>query len=96
MVLTGTQVSFGYQDSDARLAFRRLEKALEQLRRIPRQAAMVHYYPLSQSLAEQVRKVRIEFYDPGTPPAATMLPFRRSALDGRRLRGGRRWPSRKK
>ena len=75
VILTSTQVSFGYQDSDARLAFQRLEKALEQFHGSLRQAAMVHYYPLSQSLAEQIRKVRLEFYDKSNPPAATMLTF---------------------
>jgi enamine deaminase RidA (YjgF/YER057c/UK114 family) len=75
VVLTGTQVSFGYQESDARLAFQRLEKALEQFHSSLRQAAMVHFYPLSQSLAEQVRKVRVDFVDKARPPAATMLPF---------------------
>lgn len=75
VVLTGTQTSFGFQDSDARLAFQRLDKALEPFGASLHQAAMVHYYPLSQSLAEQVRRVRVEFYDQARPPAATMLPF---------------------
>jgi enamine deaminase RidA (YjgF/YER057c/UK114 family) len=75
VVLTGAQVSFGFQDSDARLAFRRLDKVLEQFGTSLRQAAMVHFYPLSQSLAEQIRKVRVDFWDPAHPPAATMLMF---------------------
>jgi enamine deaminase RidA (YjgF/YER057c/UK114 family) len=75
VVLTGTQTSFGYQDSDARLAFQRLEKALDQSGGSLKRTAMLHIYPLSQSLADQVRKVRPEFVDPGRPPAATMLPF---------------------
>ena len=75
VVLTGTQTSFGFQDTDARLAFQRLDKALEQFGSSLRQAAMVHYYPLSLSLSEQVRRVRVAFYDQSRPPAATMLPF---------------------
>ena len=75
VVFSGTQTSFGFQDSDARLAFQRLDKALEQFGTSLRQAAMVHFYPLSLSLAEQVRKVRVDFYDRARPPAATMLPF---------------------
>jgi enamine deaminase RidA (YjgF/YER057c/UK114 family) len=75
VVLTGTQTSFGFQDADARLAFQRLDRALEPFGASLRQAAMVHFYPLSQSLAEQVRRVRVEFYDQAHPPAATMLPF---------------------
>ena len=73
VVITGAQASFGYQDADARLAFERLNKALEPFTASLRQAAMVHYYPLSQSLAEQVRRVRPEFYQKERPPAATML-----------------------
>jgi enamine deaminase RidA (YjgF/YER057c/UK114 family) len=75
VVLTGSQVSFGYQDADARQAFQRLEKSLDQFHTSLRHAAMVYYYPLSQSLAEQIHKVRTEFYEPSRPPAATMLPF---------------------
>jgi enamine deaminase RidA (YjgF/YER057c/UK114 family) len=75
LVLTGTQTSFGYQDSDAQLAFQRLDKVLEQFNTSLKQAAMVHFYPLSQSLAEQVRRVRVGFYDMSRPPAATMLTF---------------------
>jgi len=75
VVLSGAQVSFGYQESDARLAFQRLDKALEQFGASLRQAAMVHLYPLSQSLAEQARKVRAGFYETNRPPASTMLTF---------------------
>jgi enamine deaminase RidA (YjgF/YER057c/UK114 family) len=75
VVLTGTQTSFGYQDADAKLALQRLDKALEQFGSSLRRAAMVHFYPLSQSLADQVRRVRASFYDAPRPPAATMLPF---------------------
>jgi enamine deaminase RidA (YjgF/YER057c/UK114 family) len=75
VVLTGTQTSFGYQDADAKLALQRLDKALEQFGSSLRLAAMVHFYPLSQSLADQVRRVRASFYDAPRPPAATMLPF---------------------
>jgi len=75
VVLTGTQTSFGYQDSDARLAFQRLDKVLEQFGTSLKRTAMLHLYPLSQSLADQVRRVRPEFVDQAHPPAATMLAF---------------------
>jgi enamine deaminase RidA (YjgF/YER057c/UK114 family) len=75
VVMTSTQTSFGYQDNDAKLAFQRLDKVLEGFGTSLKQAAMVHFYPLSQSLAEQVRKVRVDFYDMSRPPAATMLAF---------------------
>jgi enamine deaminase RidA (YjgF/YER057c/UK114 family) len=75
VVLSSAQVSFGFQDSDARLAFQRLQKALEANGASIRDTAFSSLYPLSQSLAEQVRKIRFEFYDPARPPASTMVPF---------------------
>ncbi len=75
VVLTTTQISFGYQDSDARLAFQRLRKLLEQAGTSIRSVAFSGIYPLSTSLAEQVRRVRFEFYDKSRPPASTLLPF---------------------
>jgi enamine deaminase RidA (YjgF/YER057c/UK114 family) len=75
LVLTGTQVAYGYQDSDARLAFQRLSKALDQGGSSIKDVAMTHVYPLSSSIADQVRRIRFEFLDKSRPPAATMLPF---------------------
>ena len=37
--------------------------------------AFAGIYPLSDSIAELVRKVRFDFFDRSRPPAATMLPF---------------------
>ena len=67
------QVSFGFQESDARLAFERLKKVIEQAGGSG--VAFVDYYPLSASIAAQVRKVRGEFFDPARPPAGSMLTF---------------------
>ena len=75
VVLTGTQVSFGYQLADARLAFERLRKVLEQEGVAPRDVAFAHYYPLSNGIADQVRTVRREFFDAAHPPAGSMLLF---------------------
>ncbi|MGH9721485.1 MAG: RidA family protein [Bryobacteraceae bacterium] len=75
VILTGTQIAFGYQDSDARLAFQRLAKVVEQSGSSMHDVAMSSIYPLSNSLAEQVRRIRFEFYDKARPPASTMLPF---------------------
>jgi len=72
LVLTGGQDSFGYQEADARLAFERLKKSLEQAGATPKNVAYANYYPLSPGLGAQVRKVRGEFFD---HPAATMLIF---------------------
>ncbi len=75
VVLTGTQISFGYQEQDSRLAFDRLKKELEQSGVSPRDVAFAHYYPLSNAIAAQVRKIRGEMFDPAHPPAGTMLLF---------------------
>jgi enamine deaminase RidA (YjgF/YER057c/UK114 family) len=73
-VLTGSQVSFGFEEKDARLAFERLQKVLEQSGTSPRLVAFGHYYVLATGIAEQVRKVRAEFFG-GKPPAGSMLLF---------------------
>jgi enamine deaminase RidA (YjgF/YER057c/UK114 family) len=72
VVLTGSQYSFGYQESDARLAFERLKKSLEQAGTTAANVAFAHFYPLSPSLAAEVRKVRADFFG---NPAATMILF---------------------
>jgi enamine deaminase RidA (YjgF/YER057c/UK114 family) len=75
VVLSGTQVSFGYQLADARLAFERLAKVLEQEGSSAHDVAFAHYYPLSSGIAAQVRAVRGDFFDPAHPPAGTLLLF---------------------
>jgi enamine deaminase RidA (YjgF/YER057c/UK114 family) len=75
LVFTGTQVSFGYQEADARLAFDRLRKALEQVGVTTANVAYAHYYPLAPSIAAQLRKVRAEYFNSAQPPAGTMLLF---------------------
>jgi enamine deaminase RidA (YjgF/YER057c/UK114 family) len=75
VVLTGTQVSFGYQERDARLAFERLSKSLENAGASLKDVAFAHYYPLSGGIAAQVRKIRGEFFDAEHPPAGTLLTF---------------------
>jgi enamine deaminase RidA (YjgF/YER057c/UK114 family) len=75
VILTGTQISFGYQENDSRLAFDRLRKALEAAGASTRDVAYAHYYPLAPLIASQVRKVRGEIFDRSNVPAATTLLF---------------------
>jgi enamine deaminase RidA (YjgF/YER057c/UK114 family) len=75
VVLTGTQVSFGYEEKDARLAFERSKRVLEQTGASMADVAFAHYYPLSAGISTQVRKVRAEFFDNAHPPAGSMLLF---------------------
>jgi enamine deaminase RidA (YjgF/YER057c/UK114 family) len=75
VVLTGSQVSFGYEEKDARLAFERLKHALEQSGASLGDVAFAHYYPLSSGIATQVRKIRAEFFNAARPPAGSLLIF---------------------
>jgi enamine deaminase RidA (YjgF/YER057c/UK114 family) len=75
IVLTGTQVSFGYEEKDARLAFDRLQHELEHAGASMADVAVAHYYPLSAGIAAQVRKVRAAYFSDEHPPAGSMLLF---------------------
>jgi enamine deaminase RidA (YjgF/YER057c/UK114 family) len=75
LVLTGTQVAFGFQEADARLAFGRLHKAVEEAGGLPGEIVYAGYYPLSRSIAAQVRKVRQEFVPVERPPAGALIEF---------------------
>jgi enamine deaminase RidA (YjgF/YER057c/UK114 family) len=71
VVLTGTQVSYGYEESNSRLAFERMQKALEASGVTTRDVAFAHYYPLAESIAQQVRRLRGSFF--GTPAGSLLL-----------------------
>ena len=75
VALSGLQMAFGLEDGDARLAFQRLAKALDGVQAPLKDVVMASAYPLHPAIAEQLRKIRFEFYDQAHPPASTMLPF---------------------
>jgi len=75
VVLTGTQLSFGFEEKDARLAFERLGKALSQAGASMHDVAFAHFYPLAPAIAAQVEKVRGDFFDPRRLPASSQLIF---------------------
>ncbi len=75
VVLTGTQISFGYQEADSRLAFDRLKKELAQAGASTGDVAFAHFYPLSGSISTQVRKLRADVFDQAHPPAGTSMLF---------------------
>ena len=75
VVLTGSQVSFGFAEKDARLAFERLQKALEQSGASMRSVAFAHYYPLGTAITGHIRKVSAEFFDTARSPAGSLLLF---------------------
>ena len=75
LVITGTQLAFGGQDSDLKLAFDRLGKALSASGAGFDRVVMSHLYLMSGGLMDKVRKVRAGYYTGKHPPASTMLPF---------------------
>jgi enamine deaminase RidA (YjgF/YER057c/UK114 family) len=75
LIFTGSQMAFRFQESDARLAFERLAKTLEEAGLSSRDVIFASAYPLSASVGELVRKVRFDFFDKSRPPGSTMLPF---------------------
>ena len=75
VVLTGTQISFGYQEQDSRLAFERLKKELNESGVSLGDVAFAHYYPLSRGIGAQIRKIRAEVFNSAHPPAGTILQF---------------------
>ncbi len=74
-VFTGAQLSFGFEDRDARLAFDRLGKVMAQTGVSPRDVAFARFYPLSEKMADQVRRVRTGFFDAAHLPAGSLLLF---------------------
>ncbi len=72
VVLTGTQMSYGYQEADSHLAFERLAKSLEAAGVGARDVAYAAYYPLAEPLAAQVRKLRPAFFPKAS---ASMVTF---------------------
>lgn len=75
IVISGAQLAFRYEESDARLAYQRLDRTLQQAGSSLKQAVVLHVYPLSSQLAELARKVRPEFVDAARPPAGLVLPL---------------------
>ncbi len=89
VVLTGTQISFGYQEQDSRLAFERLKKELDQsgvsLRRRGFRA-LLSALPRNRSAGSQDPR---RGFRPGSSPGRHHAAVRRPPLHGRRFRGGR-------
>jgi enamine deaminase RidA (YjgF/YER057c/UK114 family) len=75
LLLTGTQLAFGKQESDAKLSFDRLGKVLSSMNAQFDGIVMSHVYLTSSAMIPQLRKVRDGYYNGAHPPASTMLPF---------------------
>jgi enamine deaminase RidA (YjgF/YER057c/UK114 family) len=72
IVISGTQLAFGSQDADLKLAFERLEKALAAKGAHFDHAAISHLYVTSSSLAARV--LALEASQPGGARLSTVLP----------------------
>jgi enamine deaminase RidA (YjgF/YER057c/UK114 family) len=75
LIVSSSQLAFRAEDSDVRLAFDRLKRAVEQAGGSLTHAVMSNYYPLTQSTVDKIRQIRFEFLDKNKPPASTMLQF---------------------
>lgn len=75
IVITGTQMGFGTEDGDIRLAFDRLGKSLEASQVTYKDVVFAHVYPVSEIAVEKFRAIRFSYLDQSRPPASTMLPF---------------------
>ncbi len=75
LVFSGTQMVFRDQDSDLRLAFERLQKALEPLDVTYKNVFWSSVYPLTRPIADKLRVIRFDFFDHSRPPASTFLLF---------------------
>lgn len=70
LALSGAQLAFGFTAEDARLAYQRLEKSLEQAGAAPRGVVVLNIYPLSAGIGESAWQARGELAGAG-PPAGT-------------------------
>lgn len=75
LVFSSTQLAFGSQEGDIRLAFERLSKSIMPLNARLDTVAMSHVYLTSRRMTDMLRSVRAEFYSKTSPPASTMLPI---------------------
>ena len=75
LVITGTQLAFGGQESDIQLAFERLQRVLSSFNIRFDRVVMSHTYVMSDGIIPKVRTVRSGFYNKSNPPASTLLPF---------------------
>jgi len=75
LVITGTQLAFGSQESDVKLAFERLQRALSSSSARFDHVVMSSVYVTSSAMTPKVRAVRAGYYSATNPPASTLLPF---------------------
>ena len=62
VVLSGSQVSYGYEEAASRLAFERLQRSLEAAGVGRADTAFAQYYPVGEPIAAQIRKLAPGFF----------------------------------
>jgi enamine deaminase RidA (YjgF/YER057c/UK114 family) len=75
IVLSGTQMAFGQEDGDLRLAFGRLDKALETSGTDMKKVVFARVYSLTSAAAQKLLQLRAEYFDQAAQPATTSLMF---------------------
>jgi enamine deaminase RidA (YjgF/YER057c/UK114 family) len=75
VAVTGTLVSYGYEDRNARLVFDRMNKVLEPAKASWKSVAEVRFYPLAASIVKQIVRVRDDYLNRSNPPAISMVPI---------------------
>jgi enamine deaminase RidA (YjgF/YER057c/UK114 family) len=75
VVITGTQMAFGNQDGDFKLAFERLEKTLAASKTRFDRVVMAHLYVTASGLSSRVLALQSGQASPTHPPANTLVPI---------------------
>ena len=75
VVITGTQLAFGSQDSDFKLAFERLEKTLAGARTGFAHVVRTHLYVTASGLGSRVLAIQSAQTDASSARAATLVPI---------------------
>jgi enamine deaminase RidA (YjgF/YER057c/UK114 family) len=75
IIITGTQLAFGSQDSDFKLAFERLDKTLAASKTRFDRVVMAHLYVTSSGLSSRVLAMQLGQMSSAHPPATTLVPF---------------------
>jgi enamine deaminase RidA (YjgF/YER057c/UK114 family) len=75
VIITGTQLAFGNQDSDFKLAFDRLDKTLAASQTRIDRVVMAHLYVTASGLSSRVLAIQSGTASSTHPPATTLVPF---------------------
>lgn len=74
VVLSGSQIGFGFREEDARLAFQRLDKALEESGASLKSAAWVSLYALSGRIGKSAAEILDELWPDAGPALVSVIP----------------------